>query len=327
MKISIIIPIYNVSQYIKRCINSVLVQTYTEELECILVNDCTPDNSMEIVYSIIKTYEGPIKIKILNHTQNKGLSAARNTGIRHSTGDYLYFLDSDDEITPNCIEVLADFISKYKGIDIVQGNIIVTNKQFEWLESSQYNFPEYTTDNTWIKDNMLTTIPVTAWNKLIKKSFILSNDLYFKEGIIHEDEHWKYFAHKHIHSIAFCNIPTYYYYMNTNSIMSSKHKDKSLHSLICIFKEYIPTIEKKNEYKNIILYIANMQKEIAALPPTNSCFKEFQDFLKEQVRSKTIPMSIKFSFLYMLFPSQTIKFISRLFFRRSYKIICLINKL
>lgn len=327
MKISIIIPVYNVSKYIKRCLNSVLAQSYTGELECILVNDCTPDNSMEIAEEIICKYCGSIDIKIVYHYENKGLSAARNSGIKTSTGEYLFFLDSDDAITPACIETLANLAHEYKGVDIVQGNIVTTSEQVKWLENSQYNFPNYTNDKLWIRSNMLHDIPATSWNKLIRKDLILKHNLYFREGIIHEDEHWRYFAHKHISSIAFTNIPTYYYYINENSIMTSRFKDRSFHSWLCIFREYIPTIKDKHEYKEIILYIANLHKKTNLLKDPAKFQEEYNNFMKAQIYSKEVPLSIKFSFFYLLHPSRITILLCRLFFRRSYKIIRLINNL
>ena len=99
MKISVIIPVYNVAPYIAACLQSVMRQTAQAALECILVDDCGPDNSMEVVNETLKSYNGPVDFKIVRHTQNRGLSAARNTGMAAATGDYIYFLDSDDEIT------------------------------------------------------------------------------------------------------------------------------------------------------------------------------------------------------------------------------------
>lgn len=96
-KISIIVPIYNVEKYIKSCIDSIIQQDYPN-IECIFVNDCTQDKSMIIVNNCLNKYKGSIEFKIINHENNLGLSAARNTGVKRSTGDYLYFLDSDDEL-------------------------------------------------------------------------------------------------------------------------------------------------------------------------------------------------------------------------------------
>lgn len=88
---SIIIPVYQVEQYIQKCLLSVVSQSYTKGIECILVNDCTKDQSIEIAKNLIENYDGNIDFKIYEHSVNGGLSAARNTGILEAKGDYLYF--------------------------------------------------------------------------------------------------------------------------------------------------------------------------------------------------------------------------------------------
>src|SRR5574344_647377 len=120
--VSIIIPIYNVEKYVAKCINSVISQTYDHsKIECIIVNDCTPDCSMDIVNEIISRYNGDMTFIIHNHNHNQGLSAARNTGIDFATGQYIYFLDSDDYIYPNTIETLLS-ATENNTIDLVIGN-------------------------------------------------------------------------------------------------------------------------------------------------------------------------------------------------------------
>ena len=121
MKISIIVPVYNVEEYIEDCLRSITAQTYKGEVECIIVDDCTPDSSCTIIEKFISKYAGNIQFKLLHHEKNRGLSAARNTGIDATTGEYIYFLDSDDEITPNCIELLAEPLKKEK-YDFVIGD-------------------------------------------------------------------------------------------------------------------------------------------------------------------------------------------------------------
>ena len=107
MRVSIIIPVYNVEPYIERCIESVLCQTY-RELEVILVDDSSPDCSMDLARKCIdNSNRNKLDIIHLRHDHNLGLSAARNTGIEAATGDYLFFLDSDDWITDNCISLLV----------------------------------------------------------------------------------------------------------------------------------------------------------------------------------------------------------------------------
>ena len=113
MKVSIIIPIYKVEQFIEDCLRSVYNQSY-KNLEIILVDDCTPDDSMLIARNFVSKKELPkgMEIKFLSHKKNRGLSAARNTGIDAATGDYIYFLDSDDELSPDCISLLAEPLKK-----------------------------------------------------------------------------------------------------------------------------------------------------------------------------------------------------------------------
>ena len=107
MKISIIVPVYNVEQYVNECFDSIAAQTYKGEIECIFVDDCGQDDSVAILEKLITDYHGAIKFYIVHHEHNKGLSGARNTGIRHAQGDYLYFIDSDDSIKSDCIEKLV----------------------------------------------------------------------------------------------------------------------------------------------------------------------------------------------------------------------------
>lgn len=241
MKVSIVIPVYHVSAFIERCLDSVLGQTYPD-IECILVDDCSPDNSVELIEAKIASYSGSMTFRILHHETNKGLSGARNTGIEASTGDYLYFLDSDDEITENCIELLADIASKHSGVDIVQGSSDVfegssLNKKYHISKK----VPEFSNNPFWLKKSMLESenIPLTAWNKLIKRDFLLNGKLLYKEGIIHEDEHWNFFAAKKVTSMAFCRIPTYRHFIREGSIMTSKDRNKSISSWFFIIEEYI----------------------------------------------------------------------------------------
>ena len=122
MKVSIIIPLYNVSLYIERCLNSILKQSY-QNIECIIVDDASPDDSIKKVHDWLRRNDNILYTNIITHSFNKGLSAARNTGIKHSTGDYIYFLDSDDELTENSIEMLVSYLES-GDYDIVIGELI-----------------------------------------------------------------------------------------------------------------------------------------------------------------------------------------------------------
>lgn len=220
MKVSIIIPVYNVAPYIKRCLDSVAVQTYTN-IECILVDDCGTDDSIKIARRWIKNYNGNIHFTIFCHSTNQGLSAARNTGIEVASGDYLYFLDSDDAISPDCIKVLTDLAVKYPDADFVLGNM---NNDGVGLENHHFReiVPECVASREQIDYILLSVTIYNACNRLIKRSFIIRHRLFFPVGIVHEDVYWLFFLAKYTKKAAFTNEGTYYYYHNEHSIMNSK---------------------------------------------------------------------------------------------------------
>lgn len=233
MKISIIVPVYNVEQYIKECFDSIAAQTYKGEIECIFVDDCGQDDSVAVLEKLIAEYKGPIQFSIVHHEHNKGLSGARNTGIRKAKGDYLYFLDSDDTITPDCIEKLAALAEKYPGVEIVQGS---AKSNSDWLMLKWNLTPEYSESFKWIRTTMLKryVLPMTAWNKLVRRDFVLEHELYFAEGMIHEDEVWNFMLSKYVHRIAFCFDATYNYRVNDEGIM---------HQVKANPKRYLPIVD------------------------------------------------------------------------------------
>jgi len=240
MTVSIIIPVFNVSSYIERCLGSVLNQDFTP-LECILVDDATPDDSMDKVKDLLSGYQGTITFKIIRHEINKGLSAARNSGILESTGDYLFFLDGDDTLMDSGIAILANLAIKSGNPDLVQGStIIVGEKNGSDRYQIQKDVPEFTTDRVWLRKQLLKRkkIPVTAWNKLIRRDFIINNQLFFKEGVWHEDEHWTFFSASKVNSMAFCRIPTYQHFITSGSIMTTSGQ-RSIDSWFEILGDFI----------------------------------------------------------------------------------------
>ena len=223
--ISIVIPIYKVEQYIKRCMLSVFNQTYPAELiECVIVNDCTPDNSMNIVNKLITSYKGKIKFKIANHDKNQGLSVTRNTAIDIATGYYLLFIDSDDYITPDYIATLIEGIEQYN-TDMAVGNSYNH-------ASNRYH---HQTDKVLIinsqedieKDVLNMTSEGFGWNRIIRRELIINNKIYFEPGIIYEDLLWNLLLSKHIKSVAFLPESTYSYEQNEGSILDNAKKDKN----------------------------------------------------------------------------------------------------
>ncbi len=251
MKVSIIIPVYNVAPYIKRCLDSVVAQTF-QDIECILVDDCGTDNSIKIVQQYIDNYRGHILFKFVHHEKNLGLSGARNTGIRIATSEWLYFLDSDDAITPTCLTTLLALKDKYSDVDFVQGNLLdekggISNYGFN-------NIPEYCNNLATIENIMLQNVITSAWNRLVKRSLLIENDIFFPVGMIHEDMYWVYFLSKYVHAAAFSNIGTYIYYTNEGSIMTSVNQTtiiKRYTSRLKASEAYLTDI-KNNNYKSHI---------------------------------------------------------------------------
>ena len=225
--ISIIVPVYNVAPYVEDCIRSVMRQTYDGPLECIVVDDCGTDDSMTIIEKLVVEYIGPITFKILHHTHNRGLSAARNTGMDAVTGDYLFFLDSDDELTDDCIKILIGVAKEDNKIEIVQGN----TKQLPEKTPDSFNRHigiSHVTNNDIARSCYYRNCQLihNAWNKLIRRSFIMKNKLSFKDGLIYEDVLWTFFILKYAQNIYFVSEITYYYKVRPDSI-SKKYDVRS----------------------------------------------------------------------------------------------------
>ena len=277
IKISIIVPVYNVEHYIKECFDSIAAQTYKGEIECIFVDDCGQDNSVAVLVKLIAEYNGPIQFSIVHHEHNKGLSGARNTGIRNAQGDYLYFIDSDDSITSDCIEKLVALAEKYPGVEMVQGS---TKSHRSWLSLQDKQLPCYSSDRHWIMQAMLARyiIPLTSWNKMIIKPLVINENLFFEEGLVHEDEMWNFILAKHIRTIAFCFEDTYIYRENPNGIM---HGVNSLQYHLN-YKDLVERISR-----NISRPYSAMQIECL-----DSILQEHIGYLNEDDYLKSIPINL-----------------------------------
>lgn len=221
-EISIIIPIYNVEKYVAECLNSVISQTYDHsKIECIIVDDCTPDKSMNIVNEIIGNYKGEMTFITHQHKENKGLSAARNTGISIATGEFLYFLDSDDYIYPNSIELLMEGVEKNRDIDMVVGNF------FE----ERINKPKMNIHN----NEILKSIDLlyfgkmenkSAWNNLIKRNLFSIHNLRFPVGRYYEDIVLNYQLFSYVNKVYVVSQCTYFYRDNLNGIIRKQSIEK-----------------------------------------------------------------------------------------------------
>ena len=256
IKVSIIIPLYNVSDYIEGCISSVMRQTYTN-IECIIVDDATPDDSIEKCNKMIKTYNGPICFIILRHQHNRGQSAARNTGIDEATGEYIYFLDSDDEITPDCIEKLVTPILKDNSIEMVQGNFVWIKKIGKTPKPAitiLNQGGDYNTREATRKCYYETKMPY-VWNKLISKTFLCNCQIQFKDGIMWEDHLWNLMLMKHLNHLYLVPDVTYLYYRRPHSITTGLKRDEKIRHSSIIYNEIANNLTPGEEDLEVLHYL------------------------------------------------------------------------
>lgn len=258
MKASVIIPVYNVSSYIERCLLSVLNQSW-KDIEVILVDDCTPDNSMELVASVIASHPRGSAVRCLAHKENKGVSAARNTGIHEAVGDYVYFLDSDDYLPENSLELLMGATYQYLP-DFVIGNYNLVGSNF-WAPPLTLPGGLYEGNPTILTEYLRGNWYVMAWNKLINRSFLLRNELFFQESIVHEDDLWSFKLACLAQKMNVVNKTTYHYCVQPNSIMRAP----SLRNLECrvavigYLYDYIRSSQTLQQERAVYIYFETLK--------------------------------------------------------------------
>lgn len=263
--VSIIIPVYNVASYIEESLLSALNQTYSN-IEYIIVDDCGTDNSISIVRML--QHSNPYKdIKIIHHTQNRGLSAARNTGLINATGEYIYFMDSDDTISHDCIDKHLNAILMYDA-DFTDANVRViggrqklfnTIKSISLIDASNILIGYFAGD-----------IHITACNKLYKKEFITKNSIHFVEGLLHEDTIWTLDIAQNARNVVMMPDFTYHYYIRGGSITtegSTKNIIKRYDSWIYILNHIghiAQSTSRKDLLKVISIWLSKIRFKISA---------------------------------------------------------------
>lgn len=237
MKVSIIIPIYNVALYITDCLASVYNQTYAN-VEVVLVNDSTLDNSMQVAAPSIELLKTKFKVVVVEHPSNKGLSAARNSGVTSSSGDWIYFLDSDDEISADCIEQHVNVIKKYPTVDFSIAGIKVVDAN----KTYPLEIPQYTNSADEIISGYITgKWYVMAVNKLLRKTLFVSSNLWFEEGLLHEDELFSLKLAFSAHTMCAIDVDTYIYKIRSTGSITAQRNLKN-------FEHYLRINQEKNRY-------------------------------------------------------------------------------
>lgn len=226
-KLSIIVPVYNVEKFLERCITSLLQQDLSKnDYEIVLVNDGSTDNSLSIAEGLAAKHDNIIIIS----QHNKGLAAARNTGIRNTSGKYIMFVDSDDYLMPN---VLASMVATAttQGLDILEARMKLMKADGSFSESLIQSFsPDivYTGEYALLHDVNIASV----CGMLYSSHFLETNNLWFTEGMTHEDVDFNTRCYPLATKIIFSDIISYVYFWNDSSLNRSVDINKVRKAII-----------------------------------------------------------------------------------------------
>lgn len=240
MKLSIIIPVYNVELYLKECLDSIINQN-NSAVELILINDGSTDNSL----AICKEYSSKYDFIILINQLNSGQSAARNAGLKIATGTYIWFIDSDDWIAQDSIQTIHNYLSN-SDVDLfsfsfeneVNGKIVASDLNYsetiapckpnEFLNTTKYFF-------------------TSPWVRIFRKTFLEQHSLKFIEGMVHEDDFFNYQCMNFAQKVQKIPDVLYFYRIRDNSTTTSLTYDVILKRINSLF--YI--IENLRQFSNL----------------------------------------------------------------------------
>lgn len=217
-KVSVIIPVYKVEKYLDECVQSVLNQTY-KNLEIILVDDGSPDNCPKMCDEYAKADQ---RVRVI-HKENGGLSSARNSGIEIATGDYIFFLDSDDYLGNDIIESLVSVALKHNAKITACGYTSDSSKIDNGKNYEVFNLSKEQSLKCILKEKIITT---SAWGKLYKAK--LFETIRFPNGKIYEDLGTTYKVIELVDQVVVIDSRKYYYRVNPVSITQSNFSKKQL---------------------------------------------------------------------------------------------------
>lgn len=299
--VSIIVPIYNKEKYLTECVDSILQQTF-KDFELILVDDGSKDSS----WSIINEYAEKDKRVIPIHQENEGVSVARNTGLDNAHGKWICFVDADDYLPKDGIQILVEH-AENSNADIINANATRIEGN---LQSKIFNFK-----NEVIKDNIYSRLVHFApWAQLFKRSIIETNHLRYVKGLAYSEDnvfilHYSLYAT----SIEFVNDSVYNYRINPDSaIQNTDHEKVAYHQMWAAHELYSLRNMKATTYEFIIYRTKILISEsVRAYLPTVKCInnikqinklylkffgtnKTFKTFIYKRIISILIRLVLKF---------------------------------
>ena len=245
-KLSIIVPVYGVEKYIDKCLNS-LVKQSLKEIEVIVVNDGTKDNSQKIIDKYVKKYPDKIKSYI---KENGGQGSARNYGLKKATGEYIGYVDSDDFVEKDMYKKLYNKAKENNYDIVVCGNYNVSEDyQNKNIDTFINNY------NTDLENIFFGKMAV--WNKIYKRDILIKNKLEFKEKVWYEDLAFTLKAIMNSNTFAFIDEPLYDYLIREGSTMNNSNVQRNL-EILDAFNDILSYIKhnKKEEYFSKIEFLA-----------------------------------------------------------------------
>ncbi len=234
--VSLIIPVYNVAPYLKRCLDSIVTQTY-DNFEAIIVNDGSTDNSREIVYNYILRDD---RFKLIDK-ENGGLSSARNAGMRVMKGEYVIFIDSDDWAETGFIKEMVDNISFYDSdFACCRLKYVNLDKNKETVYGKPYPLILLKNKAIVLDSLIVNNIHTSVWAKIYKTSFLKKNNIDFKEGIVNEDTLFTTIVSLNASKVSFVNKVLFNSLERSGSISRSSQEK--------LFKDMKLALDEIREY-------------------------------------------------------------------------------
>ncbi|WP_261009903.1 glycosyltransferase family 2 protein [Streptococcus mitis] len=297
--ISVIVPVYNVEEYLEECLESIQHQTYTD-IEVILVNDGSTDTSKEICerFCLVDS-----RFKLINQG-NQGLSVARNRGVKESLGEYIMFVDSDDVVKENIIEVLLSYMKA--DVDLVECNLTQNKEELQKNKPIQVVF-EGNSPESIIKCISFKEVKFCAFTKLYRREIV--EKIPFLEGYIYEDVFTGINYLKHIRKIVVVDYIGYYYRVRPNSIMTKPFNEKDLD----IFKVGNQLIDSFKDDEDMLPYIGYFMFYLGhghylkdGINKKNPYVDLYEDFIRNAAfiakQSKEVVQKYRLLRLYLLAP-------------------------
>lgn len=300
-KFSIIVPVYNCQDYIERCIESVVKQN-TKDIELILVNDGSTDNTKEL----LKEYKKENNlIKVINK-KNEGVSKARNTGLKEATGKYILFLDADDYLEENYIKEINEILKKHKDIELINFGFYsdVEDMEFNNLSRDEITYKEkYYKDTKSLKKDFVelwdNTMLYNIWNKVYVKKIIDDNNIKFPKSNWGEDVEFNRLYLNVINNMYNSNKCFYHYVRERNGAATKNYKENLFEIRKNEFKEFNDYFEswniKKEKYYEFSCrrYIERILGCIENIYCSNMSFKSRYKEIKKMIKDETTRETLK----------------------------------